>query len=297
MAGRVVQAPARSTRAILTFFVLTFGWTWGFLRLSALIKPQASGLSSALSLAPAFGPGLAAAVVTLSFVGDTGCWGLSVAFARLSVNTGFSVLPAILLHSLINWGSMAVPVMPKVGDAQAYSLVAGIAILVALVAYLKPDQRRCRHADSLSPSGHHTDHPHCLAGVRSAAQRMTLTGWVALFGGLWRMAAPHAQQATDDVLTYAVLAAIAAIGAILSVMAYGPKLFRHKSPLMSDNSQTKRARRLKSGRSALSAALIHRRDLGFVARHSVLRDGPQHRLDHLAMPRRHRAAGHHHLAV
>jgi hypothetical protein len=59
---------------------------------------------------------------------------------------------------------------------------------------------------------------------------MTLTGWVALFGGLWRMAAPNAQQATDDVLTYAVLAAIAAIGAILSVMAYGPKLFSAQKP-------------------------------------------------------------------
>lgn len=71
--------------------------------------------------------------------------GLSVVMARLSVNTRFSVLPAILLHSVINWWSMAVPIMPKGSDAQAYSLVAVIAILVALVALLKP-------GPSLSPA-------------------------------------------------------------------------------------------------------------------------------------------------
>lgn len=64
--------------------------------------------------------------------------GLSVVMARLSVNTSFSVLPAILLHSVINWWSMAVPIMPAGGDSQAYSLVAVIAILFALVALLKP---------------------------------------------------------------------------------------------------------------------------------------------------------------
>jgi hypothetical protein len=29
--------------------------------------------------------------------------GLSVAMARLGVHVGFSVLPALLLHSVINW--------------------------------------------------------------------------------------------------------------------------------------------------------------------------------------------------
>lgn len=64
--------------------------------------------------------------------------GLSVVMARLSVNTSFSVLPAILLHSVINWWSMILPIMPEGGDTQAYSLVAGITILVALVALRKP---------------------------------------------------------------------------------------------------------------------------------------------------------------
>ena len=54
---------------------------------------------------------------------------------------------------------------------------------------------------------------------------MTLTGWVALLGGLWRMVAPQAPQGSDNALTYAVVAAIALIGAILSVTAYGPKAF------------------------------------------------------------------------
>ena len=263
-AALAVQAPARSTRALFIFFVLTFGWTWGLWGLSALIESPASSLGGALLVASAFGPSLAAAVVTLTFTGGTGlrrwlgyclewrvawrwyalaflapplimlaalgihaarggaipaspvaghvlmavaqfavvaiaggplgeefgwrgyalpaltarigwrraslivgaawsAWhvplffmagtaqanlpivlflastvGLSVVFARLSANTGFSVLPAILLHSGINWWSMVMPVMPKQGDAQAYSLVVCIVIAVALVAYLKP---------------------------------------------------------------------------------------------------------------------------------------------------------------
>jgi len=54
---------------------------------------------------------------------------------------------------------------------------------------------------------------------------ITLTGWVGLIGGLWRMVAPEAPQAAENFLTYAVLAAIAVIGAILSVTAYCPKAF------------------------------------------------------------------------
>jgi hypothetical protein len=59
---------------------------------------------------------------------------------------------------------------------------------------------------------------------------MTLTGWVALFGGLWRMAAPNAPQAAENVLTYAMLVAIVAVGAILSVNAYGSKVFSAQEP-------------------------------------------------------------------
>jgi uncharacterized protein YjeT (DUF2065 family) len=59
---------------------------------------------------------------------------------------------------------------------------------------------------------------------------LTLVGWVALFAGLWRMAAPNAPQAPDNILTYAGLAAVVAIGAILSVIAYGPKVFSKPKP-------------------------------------------------------------------
>ena len=50
----------------------------------------------------------------------------------------------MLLHSVINWWSMAVPIMPNGGDAQACSLVAVIAILIALIALaalLKPGSK------------------------------------------------------------------------------------------------------------------------------------------------------------
>lgn len=59
---------------------------------------------------------------------------------------------------------------------------------------------------------------------------MTLTGWVASIGGLWRMAAPDAPQAADNVFTYLVLATVAAIGALLSVKAYGPKKSSTQEP-------------------------------------------------------------------
>ena len=59
---------------------------------------------------------------------------------------------------------------------------------------------------------------------------ITLTGWVALIGGLWRMAAPDAPQAAENVFTYLVLAAIGAIGATLSVKAYGPKVRSAQEP-------------------------------------------------------------------
>jgi membrane protease YdiL (CAAX protease family) len=61
--------------------------------------------------------------------------GLSVVMARLGVHAGFSVLPALLLHSVINWWSMIVPIG---ADSQAYSVVASIAILIALLAVFMP---------------------------------------------------------------------------------------------------------------------------------------------------------------
>lgn len=50
---------------------------------------------------------------------------------------------------------------------------------------------------------------------------MTLIGWIALIAGLWRMALPDAPQAPENLTTYVALAAIGAIGVVLSVKAYG----------------------------------------------------------------------------
>ncbi len=69
---------------------------------------------------------------------------LSVTFARLSVNTGFSVVPAILLHSAINWWSMVLPVMPKGGDTQIYSIAMALVIVIGLAALLIPESRKHR---------------------------------------------------------------------------------------------------------------------------------------------------------
>jgi membrane protease YdiL (CAAX protease family) len=264
LAGREAAAHARSTRAIVTFFLFTFAWTWGLWGIVTLIREQAPGPGNALYLAGAFGPSVAGVLVTLMFSGGAGlrrwlaeclrwrvawrwyalafvapplillaalgvhlalggtvppspyadrvlialaqfvviavlggplgeefgwrgyalpaltarvgwrgagvligiAWalwhlpllfmadtaqadlpiglflistvGLSVVMARLGVHAGFSVLPALLLHSVINWWSMMVPIS---ADGRAYALVAGIATLVSLIAWLAPGPR------------------------------------------------------------------------------------------------------------------------------------------------------------
>ena len=59
---------------------------------------------------------------------------------------------------------------------------------------------------------------------------LTLTGWGALIGGLWRMALPNAPQLAENALTYLVLATIVAFGAILSVKAYGSEVSAAQKP-------------------------------------------------------------------
>lgn len=50
---------------------------------------------------------------------------------------------------------------------------------------------------------------------------MTLVGWVAMSGGLWRMAFPRAPQSAENWLSYLLLALIGAIGLFLSFKAFG----------------------------------------------------------------------------
>ena len=49
---------------------------------------------------------------------------------------------------------------------------------------------------------------------------VSLTGWVLILGGLFRMFAPEAQQAGDNIATYAMLLAMLLIGSFLTFKAY-----------------------------------------------------------------------------
>jgi uncharacterized protein len=66
---------------------------------------------------------------------------LSVLFARLSVNTGFSVLPALMLHWSVNAGAWAIPVTPQGQGMQPYILVMGLLFVAATIVFLKPGPR------------------------------------------------------------------------------------------------------------------------------------------------------------
>lgn len=50
---------------------------------------------------------------------------------------------------------------------------------------------------------------------------ITLTGWVLLAGGLYRMVAPDAPQAPQSELSYVIFAMLAAVGLFLSYKGYG----------------------------------------------------------------------------
>jgi uncharacterized protein len=63
---------------------------------------------------------------------------LSVIFARLSVNTAFSVLPAIVLHWSVNAWSWVIPVTPQGGVMQPYYLVMGLVFVIAIIVFLRP---------------------------------------------------------------------------------------------------------------------------------------------------------------
>jgi hypothetical protein len=66
---------------------------------------------------------------------------LSVVFARLSVNTGFSVLPALALHWSVNAGAWAIPVTPQAGGTQPFVLVMTLLFIIAAMVFLKPGPR------------------------------------------------------------------------------------------------------------------------------------------------------------
>ena len=59
-------------RALLTFFALTFGWTWGLWAIVTFRGLGLTGLGAVLLLVSAFGPSLAAVVTVLAFEGKAG---------------------------------------------------------------------------------------------------------------------------------------------------------------------------------------------------------------------------------
>jgi hypothetical protein len=59
---------------------------------------------------------------------------------------------------------------------------------------------------------------------------LTLTGWIAIAGGLYRMAAPATPQAAPGAFTHTVLAGIVVAGAVLSYQAYRPKSALSETP-------------------------------------------------------------------
>jgi cation transport ATPase len=50
---------------------------------------------------------------------------------------------------------------------------------------------------------------------------VTLTGWVLILGGLFRMFAPEARQGGENLPTYAVILVLFVIGVFLTFKAYG----------------------------------------------------------------------------
>lgn len=118
--------PALSTR---------MGWRWASLLIGLMWSAWHLPLFFMLGTAQANLPVMAFVLTTVS---------LSVIFARIAVNTRFSVLPALLLHTAINWWSMATPVMPVGGDARAYTVVAGVTVIVAAAVYLKAGPHQSR---------------------------------------------------------------------------------------------------------------------------------------------------------
>ena len=80
---------------------------------------------------------------------------------------------------------------------------------------------------------------------------LTLVGWLAMAGGLFRMFAPQAPQGGENAPTYAVIAVILAAGIFLTIKAYWPARQRSATTV-----NTKRYGTGSAGRSAEAADRI-----------------------------------------
>jgi uncharacterized protein len=113
------------------------GWRWASLIVG--------GVWALWHLPLFFIPGMAQANMPMALFMASSV-ALSVIFARLSVNTRFSVLPAIVLHWSINAWSWAIPVTPQGGVMLPYYLVMGVLFAVAILVFLKPGPHRSQES-------------------------------------------------------------------------------------------------------------------------------------------------------
>lgn len=105
------------------------GWRWASLIVG--------GVWALWHLPLFFIPGMAQANMPIALFMASSV-ALSVVFARMSVNTRFSVLPAIVLHWSVNAGSWVIPVTPQGATLRPYVLVIGLLSLIAVIVLLKP---------------------------------------------------------------------------------------------------------------------------------------------------------------
>jgi len=70
--GSSLQASARSTPAMLAYFVLAFAWAWGVGWAATQVKVESPALSIALMMLAGFGPSLAGFAVVAVFSGASG---------------------------------------------------------------------------------------------------------------------------------------------------------------------------------------------------------------------------------
>ena len=117
---RGLALPALIQRLGWRWASMTIGAIWGLWHLPLFYIPGTAQVQMPMALF------MASAVA------------LSVVFARLSVNTGYSVLPSLLLHWAINAWPIFAPIIPTDGSVRPYVLVMGLLGLAALGLILKP---------------------------------------------------------------------------------------------------------------------------------------------------------------
>jgi hypothetical protein len=68
--------------------------------------------------------------------------------------------------------------------------------------------------------------------VRAWPVLLTLVGWLAMAAGSFRMFAPKSPQGGENAPTYAVIAALCAVGIVLTIQAYRPsgEVHHHRDP-------------------------------------------------------------------